>query len=367
MTPRRNVLIPDGDSTWALSVIQCLSQIEGYKLFVLSNKKRTATRFSKHTSYYKFYQRQQDVSWLEIINSEIESNAIDVVVPIAENEVSFFIRFKERISKTIRVIPLADLKDFEIAINKKKLSDFAKANNIPHPKYFHITSETDKQEILSQIRFPILIKPMTLKGGDGIKKIDSISELLKTLETSSLPQFVQEYIEGYDIDCSVLCLDGKILTYTIQKGNLTGYNQYAPQLGFEFLENEEVLKVAKDTMSKLNWSGVAHLDLRYDANANDYKLIEINARFWGSVEGSKKAGINFPDHAIQLALNHAIEIQEFEPINYMRLKGVLKTVKSRPILLFKTKYLMNNTEVKSFLKDPLPTLYKFREWLGRQF
>lgn len=367
MTLQRNVLIPDGDSTWALAVIQCLSQVEGYKLFVLSNKKRTATKFSKHTSYYKYYQRPQDESWLEIVNSEIEANAIDVIVPIAETEVSFFIRYRERISKSTSVIPLAEIKDFEIAINKRKLSDFAKTNNIPHPKSFLITSETDKQEILSQIRFPVLIKPMTLKGGDGIEKIDSIFRLQRAFETLSLPQFVQEYVEGYDIDCSVLCLNGTILTHTIQKGNLKGHSHYAPQLGFDFIKNEGVLKVVRETMSKLNWSGVAHLDLRYDTNTNDYKLIEINARFWGSVEGSEKSGINFPDLAIQLATNGTIEAQEFEPISYMRLKGVLKTIKRRPGFLFKSKYLMNNTEVKSFLKDPLPTMYKFREWLGRRF
>jgi len=367
MTSRCNILIPDGDSTWALSVIQCLSQIEDYQIFVLSNKKRTATKYSKYTFYYKFYERPQDTSWLEIINSEIEENAIDVIVPIAETEVSFFIRYRERISKLVSLIPLPNLTDFEIAINKRKLSEFANAHNISHPKSFHITSERDKQEILPKIQFPILIKPMTLKGGDGIEKVDSISKLQKRLEKLSLPQFIQEFIQGYDIDCSVLCLNGKILTYTIQKGNLKGDNLYAPQLGFDFLENEQVYSLVKDTISRLNWSGVAHLDLRYDNSVNSYKLIEINARFWGSIQGSTQAGINFPHLAVQCALNHPIDATEFQPLSYMRLKGVLKTINQRPGFIFKTKYLMNNTEVNTFIKDPLPTFYKFREWLGRRF
>lgn len=367
MSSRINVLIPDGDSTWALSVLQCLSHIEGYQFFVLSNKKRTASKFSKYTSYYKFYKRGNEVSWLEIINSEIESNSISVVIPIAEIEASFFIRFGSKIHKSAKVIPLPKLENFEIAKDKKLLSDFAKANDIPHPKSYFMSSETDKQELLTQVNFPILIKPLDLKGGDGIRKIDKKPKLKKILDKTETSLFFQDYIKGYDIDCSVLCHNGKILTHTIQKGNLEGRNPYAPQLGFNFLNNTDVLNLVEDVMTKLNWSGVAHLDLRYDEAANDYKLIEINPRFWGSIEASRVAGVNFSDLAIQFALHGKIDKTSYQLISFMRLKGVLKSIRRNPGFILKRTYLMNYTEVKSFLKDPLPTLYKFREWLGRRF
>jgi predicted ATP-grasp superfamily ATP-dependent carboligase len=367
MSANQNILIPDGDSTWALSVMQCLSQAEGYNIFVLSSTKRTATKFSSCTSYYKFYERTSDIEWIDIINSEIEKHAITVVLPIAEQEILFFIKNKEQISSLALISPLPNLKDFETAVDKRKLSDFAKIHNIPHPNSFYFTSGTDTQGILSQIKFPILIKPLHLKGGDGIQKINARDTFQKYLEKANDNLFVQEYIEGYDIDCSVLCLNGKILSHTIQKGNLKGDNDFAPQLAFDFFQNEEVLEVAKLTMSKLNWSGIAHLDMRYDTRANNFKLIEINARFWGSIEGSMFAGINFADHVIRLALNQEVSYKDAEVIHYMRLKGVVKSIKNNPLFILKRQYLLNNTQTKTFLKDPLPTLYKFREWLGRRF
>ena len=220
MSSKLNVLIPDGDSTWALSVLQCLSHIEGYQLFVLSNQKRTATKYSKHTAYYKFYERTDDVSWLNIINTEVEANSISVILPIAEAETLFFIRYKDKVSKQAKVMPLPSLKDFETAIDKYKLSEFSKAHKVPYPKSFLIASEKEKLETLSHIRFPILIKPLCQKGGDGIEKVAVASDLPTELEHIDSAVFVQEYIEGYDIDCSVLCLKGKIVSHTIQKGNL---------------------------------------------------------------------------------------------------------------------------------------------------
>ncbi|MFT4611189.1 MAG: glutathione synthase/RimK-type ligase-like ATP-grasp enzyme [Glaciecola sp.] len=367
MTGILNILIPDGDSTWALTVLHCLSRVEGYNIVVLSNKKRTATRFSRYTSYYKFYEKQNDTSWLNVINSEVKLHSIDVIVPISEKEISFFIKHKTKIEDSATIIPLPEFSSFEIAINKKKLNDFAKANDVPHPNSFFITSEVDIQQLWSKIQFPILIKPLSLKGGDGIQKISTKEKFEDYFEKINHPILIQEYIEGYDIDCSVLCLNGTVLNHTIQKGNLKGNNVFAPQLAFDFLKNDDVLKVAKQTMSKLNWSGVAHLDMRYDLNANDFKLIEINARFWGSLEGSKCAGVNFPHQVIELALGKKIIKTGFEPIHYMRLKGVWKSIKRNPLFIFKRTYLLNNTEVKMFLNDPLPTFYKFREWVGRRF
>ena len=360
-----NILIPDGNSTWAMAVINCLSQCQNYKLFVLSTKKRTPAKFSRFTSYYKYYKKTSEANWLKIINDEIEKHNIAVVVPIAENEIRFFINKKHEISKTAQIIPLPKLEDFETAIDKHKLSVFLKTHLIPHPRSVYIKDPIDFQKVSPSLNFPILVKPLHEKGGDGIVKFNS-SETFEAYLQSSKELFIQEYINGYDIDCSVLCLDGKVLTYTIQKGYLPGHNEYVPHLGFNFLKNDAVIEVVKKAMTKLNWTGLAHIDLRYDDDKNDYKIIEINARFWGSLEASKVAGTNFSDLVIQMALGKAVTYQEYEPIDYLRFKGYLKLLKRRPLSIFRTKFMLNNTETKSVLKDPLPTMYRFVEWFGRQ-
>ncbi len=364
-----NILIPDGHSTWALSVINCLAKQSDMRLFVLSNKKRTATKFSKHTSYYRFYPKNDDTSWLKIINTEIIANKIDVVIPIAEIEIKFFIDYSQQVSKRAKVVHLPPKPSFDIAINKMKLGEFCFEHQIPYPQSVLFK---DHESILTNgnsISYPVLLKPFNQKGGDGIVKFNSKKQIEDYINKNTHQDgyFIQNYIEGYDIDCSVCCIDGTILTHTIQKGYLPGHTPYAPHLGVEFLNNDEVLKVVEQLMKTLNWSGVAHIDLRYDHKANTYNVIEINARFWGSVEASKAAGVNFPLEAIRLALGQKIESVTYEPIKYERFKGVLKHISKHPSFIFNFNFLINNTETKSVLLDPLPTLYKFREWLGRQF
>ncbi|WP_431135758.1 ATP-grasp domain-containing protein [Psychroserpens mesophilus] len=363
-----HVLIPDGNSTWALTVMNCLSYNPDYKLFVLSDKKRTATKFSKHTSYYKYYKRPSDKDWADIIVREVVTQNITVIIPIAEAEIKFFITNSHHLPDSVKVILLPEINSFETAINKHKLSVFLNEHNLPHPKYKYLNTSESHSNHDFGLQFPVLIKPLHQKGGDGILKFDTLKKLKRYVDKHSdyNELFIQEYIEGYDIDCSVLCVEGEVLVHTIQKGYLRGHNAFAPQLGFKFLKNERVLDIVTKLMKALNWSGVAHIDLRYDSKADDYKIIEINARFWGSVEGSKFAGINFPDLVIQLAVNQKIEDTEYKEVDYMRFKGVLKSIKRKPSFLLNKNYLINNSETKSFLKDPIPTCYKFIEWLGRQ-
>lgn len=369
MSTKINVLIPDGNSTWALSVINCLSNNPDYKLFVLSDKKRTGTKYSKNTAYYKYYTSTSNKEWIALISKEVEAQNISVIIPIAENEIRFFIKNSHLLPKSVKVIPLPEFNDFETAINKHQLSVFLDQHNLPHPRFKHLKNLESYSNDTFGLQFPILIKPLHEKGGDGILKFENHSKFEKYINKHPNFEelFIQEYIDGYDIDCSVLCLNGEILTHTIQKGNLRGHNAFAPQLGFKFLNNEELFSVVKKLMHGLNWSGVAHIDLRFDEKVKDYKVIEINARFWGSIEGSKFAGINFPDLAIQLAMNNEIQTTEYKEIEYMRLKGVLKTLKRRPSFLFNKNFLLNNSETKSFLTDPMPTCYKFVEWLQRRF
>jgi predicted ATP-grasp superfamily ATP-dependent carboligase len=167
---------------------------------------------------------------------------------------------------------------------------------------------------------------------------------------------LQEFIEGYDIDCSLLCNDGKFKAYTIQKGILFGNQKYAPAIGLQFLINDRLLEVVKQLMESLKWSGVAHIDLRYDKETSDYKVIEINGRFWSSLDASAAAGVNFP-YLYSLKEDELLKSKIlYKEIQYLNLKGLLKTVVKKPQLIFMYKYLKNNTALPLLISDPMPSV-----------
>ena len=365
-----NILIPDGDSIWTLPVIKCLAFRRDFKVFILSSKKWTAAKCSRSKFYYKYYPKTDQESWLEIINKEIESNAIDVVIPISEIESQFFIKNSNSIVAKAKVIPLASNLDFETATYKNRLGAFCEENQIAYPKSRHFDNADDFFTRGNELKYPVLLKPVHDLGGNGIVLFDSQKELeifVSNKKETNDSFFIQEFIDGHDIDCSVLCLNGEILTYTIQKGFLLGNNPFAPSHGIEFMDNKEVLEITKLLMKALNWSGIAHLDLRYDKIRECYLIIEVNARFWGTIEASRMANINFPVLLCDLTMGKNISHTEFKSFKYLSFKGLLKHIIKHPVYAFDIRSILQSTEAKSVLNDPLPTLYNLREWVGRKF
>ena len=62
-------------------------------------------------------------------------------------------------------------------------------------------------------------------------------------------------------------------------------------MGVEFLYEDKLLKSVMILIKPLNWSGITHIDMRYDEKTNNFKVIEINPRFWSSIEASLFAGV----------------------------------------------------------------------------
>ena len=81
-------------------------------------------------------------------------------------------------------------------------------------------------------------------------------------------------------------------------------------------------------MQTLNWSGVANVDVRFDYKTKQCMVLEINPRFWLSVEASEIAGVNFPYLYCLSSLNLDFEIPNYKHIKTLNLKGLSNKIKN---------------------------------------
>lgn len=139
---------------------------------------------------------------------------------------------------------------------------------------------------------------------------------------------------------------------------MIGKSEFVPQIGLDFLYEPELYRVVERLMKSLNWSGVAHIDMRFDKNDKQFKVIEINPRFWMSLNASLLAGVNFPHLYCLASMNEEFERPEYEFMKYVNLKGLVKMIRLKKSVLFKPGFVFNNTPLKLVLRDPLPTMYK---------
>jgi len=354
-----SVLLPEGHITYMTLVVNCLAQQKNIMIYVISNLRFSELSLSKKTSNFAYYPKtNNETDWIINIEKEIKKHTIDLIIPIDTYGIRTLIKNKNTISFSNKLGVLPTLENFNIADNKSLLARHMLKFNIAFPNTLYYTKEELLEDVIED--YPILIKPVEgFSDGEGILKFNGFQELKTHLMSKKLNYnfIIQNYISGYDIDCSVLCKNGEILAFTIQKGNLEGVREFAPNLGVEFLYNEELYLTVEKLMKSINWSGVAHIDMRYDQNDNTFKVIEINTRFSGSLDASLVSGVNFPYLYTLASLNLGFSKPKYNHVKYLNLMGLKKTIKSNILFLFNLKFIFNNTTVKFYIYDPLPLIY----------
>ena len=352
-----SVLIPDGDDANALSVVRCLAEKNNIKVVVLSPDKHDAIRFSRHVSKFIYDPagETKEKKLAAIIDAVKKTNA-DILLPVGVKAIRLIAEHREDFSTLAALPPMPELDSFDLANDKWQMSRWAEENRIPHPKTRLFSSGDTIREHLSHIAFPVIVKPRNGFGGNGIRIFENSEEFQRWCSEfeHTDDHIIQSYIKGHDIDCSIVCHEGKILAHTIQK-SIKYSADYPWPYGLEFLSHDEIFNIVEEIVKRFNWSGVAHLDLRYDEIEKRSKLIEINPRFWASVAASIFAGVNFPYLSCLSALKRELPTLKTENKIVVRTGPAIKMTFNR---LFKKKneFFFDNTFLEFILKDPLPTI-----------
>ena len=352
-----SVLIPDGESAHAINVLRCLGQLKNVRVFVLSSDPKSIVRFSQYChKFISFVDETGGGNRLNAICDTVKKVKPDVVLPVDIFTISMLSSDKEILSRLTSIVPLPRKEEFEIANHKGLLSEWLKKNKIAcPPTILFKTDGAGFDEAISSFSFPALLKPCNGFGGSGIEFFENENALRAFCKENIISQefILQSFINGYDIDCSVLCENGKILAYTIQRGFIDGNIRFRRAAGIDFLDDYSTYNIVNEVVKKFDWSGIAHIDLRYDAVDEQVKIIEINPRYWGSLMGSFCSGVNFPYLSCLAGLKRDIIKPEAKPLRYIQGGAAIKSMVK---MMFPGNKKEQNVEYsfKFILKDPFP-------------
>jgi D-aspartate ligase len=357
MPQKISVLIPDGESPFAYHVLGCLAQAGGVDVHLLSREADVMSRHSRLKKSFHVIDPAQD--YLAYLGDFCARVHVDLILPVDMNAILYFADHREVAGQITKLCLLDDLQDLCDVDDKGILADFLLEHHLPHPQSITSLGEFKKQ--ISEFPMPALVKPRTSGNGEGISKYAVRAELEELVALN--PHFfdgymIQEYMDGNDVDCSMLCRDGTILAHTTQKSLYVSTKPYQPAEGIEFVHDAQVYELAVQLAKSLGWNGIIHVDMRRRASKGQVEIIEINPRFWGSIQGSLHAGVNFPQLACFAGTGLEIPLTEYHDIKYMNAASAMKRVwQSLPVT-----HLIRETNFLSTLKDPLPNLMKL---LGR--
>lgn len=210
----------------------------------------------------------------------------------SDDFVHFISNHRNILSRYYRfLLPAKSLVD--AVLDKRLTYDLAVKNNVPCPKVFTIYDEEYLEEIIDEITFPCILKPI---NSSAFRKrishrlykkaivVEKASELREKYLTY-LPYgelIIQEIIPG-DETCIY-----SVKTFFDEQMNLIGVymnqkiHQFPPDYGSSAMvvsvRDEEVIQKAVSFLSQLQFKGLAITEFKRDQRDGELKFIEINSR-----------------------------------------------------------------------------------------
>lgn len=189
-----------------------------------------------------------------------------------------------------------------ITFNKRYTVAIAAFDGIPVAKSMHLIhgQKIDSNEILSNLRLPLFVKPNNGGSSLGISKVKLASELdAAIIKAFSVDQevLVEECIQGREFTIGVYRSKNEIKTLPITEiisqneffdyeAKYLGASQEVTPAELGEMESEQIRAMAKKAYRTFNANGIVRIDFIYEPTENCPYLLEIN-----TVPGQSEASI----------------------------------------------------------------------------
>ncbi len=228
------------------------------------------------------------------------------------------------------IIPFPDRSVYEAIADKRHLMQVARDVGVPVPRQVVIEAPLADPVALMDF-FPgeaLVLKPArsAVVGVHGIRRfgvrmLERASDaptVLRDFPPEAYPILAQERITGPGLGAFLLADAGRPLASfghrrIREKPPTGGVSVYREAVRLR----EDILGHAERLLQAFRWTGVAMVEFKEDVATGTPYLMEINGRFWGSLQLAIDAGVDFPRLLLDLAEGREVP-HALEPTRHVR-------------------------------------------------
>lgn len=382
------VLVLDADQRSALAIIRSLGR-RGLNVTAghhLSSALGAASKYAAGTVRYPD-PATSPRSFASEIMALTDRLAIDTVIPATDSTTMLLVSQPDSARFARLAAPAAS--SYEALTDKSRLIELAGRLDLPIPVTQIADTATGIEAAAHDIGFPIVLKPARsryLKGdrilSTGVQIATDPAALTQALRTQEwvgdIPCLVQRFVPGHGAGIFALHgPSGPIAWFAHRR-----IREKPPTGGVSVLcESVPVDPIMQSIASKLlaaaGWSGVAMIEFRVADDGTPY-LMEVNGRFWGSLQLAIDCGLDFPwllyqiTHGLSVAEPQAYAVGrrlrwlmgDLDSLLIRLRQGQLSpAVKSRALGAFMSSFLDPACHQEILrISDPLPAVVEVVEW-----
>lgn len=234
----------------------------------------------------------------------------DMILPVGAKAVATVARCRPELAA------LPSPESLTCCFDKSATLSLAQRLDVPTPLTFHVMSLTDLADC--PVPYPCVIKPVCETEAKGVlyafnneQREKCVHQMFAQIRVPpGRGVLIQQYISGEGAGFFALFDHGKpvriFMHRRLREYPITGGASSAACAHYDEVLKDYGLRLLKE----LNWHGVAMVEFKHEAGTGRYVLMEINPKFWGSVELALEAGVNFGADLIRVYRQEPLQYSE---------------------------------------------------------
>jgi predicted ATP-grasp superfamily ATP-dependent carboligase len=314
-----SVLVLDGEQRASLAVTRSLGR-RGVIVAAgseISPSLAGSSRYAKYGFRYESPSRNPGKFIADIMDA-MDKYSAGMIMPITDLAMYHVLKSSAQLGNVI--LPFAPFEKYLEASDKMSLLRLAAELGVPIPQTIFVEEPADIKKYIFGLDYPLILKPRaSLIQSEGrlirtVVKIARSEQDLMTIirdnESFSIPFMIQETVKGEGKGIFTLFDNGKPTAVFAHRR----IREKPPWGGVsavsESIEPDPFVKdCAFRLLEKMNWHGPAMVEFKMDDNHGLPVLMEVNARFWGSLQLAVDAGVDFPWLLYQMGIG-----VKFDPV-----------------------------------------------------
>lgn len=308
-----SILVTDGEQRAALAVVRALGRA-GHRVYACSARRRSlagASRYARREARVPDPLADPD-SFVQEVEALIRRWRTEVLLPVTEASLLALLPARRRLAD-VR-LPFASLEGFRRISDKAVVLESAQALGIATPRQWVLNDSAAADSLEDEgLSFPLVVKPtrsvIEVAGRRwklGARHAPDRERLLNVLTdypASAYPLLLQQRIEGPGVGVFLLLWDGELRAAFAHRrirekppgGGVSVYRESVPP-------DPALVSKSRALLERFDWQGVAMVEYKIDARSGTPYLMEVNGRFWGSLQLAVDAGVDFPTLLVAAAI-----------------------------------------------------------------
>lgn len=295
----QSILIIGDDLRSFLSVVRSLGKC-GIRINVVAPHASSPALSSRYI--YRIHQLPpfylNPKAWVKDLSDLAVQENIQLILPMTDQVMLPCVRYQDVLDPSVTLLYPGE-KAFRLFQDKWKTHQLCEDVVVPHCQVW--PAQGIIEDSIPDASYPLYLKPRSsadmknLRGKQVVQQIMNADHLSATLEALHKPEdyFLEQEFQGIGVGISVLAQQGK-LVQAFQHQRLSEGTSGGSSVRISTPCHPGMLGAVEALTAASALEGVAMFEFRFQPETDQFVLLEVNARFWGSLPLAIASGVNFP-------------------------------------------------------------------------